>query len=393
VEVSVKRILLLRIPVFLACFGALRAPVFAQAEKPVAPDALSGSPALTLFGEEPYRALSITAFGVASYTYDANTSRNSFSPDALAVAFSKVLSDHFSVFAQLTASREAPSPFLADQGGGGSDIATDIDNLQLSWVPSAESGLEITIGKFDSPLALERDDAPLNFQATNSFTFQFARPVKFAGIQVHEAFSQHFEAWAIVANGWDVDTDNNKAKTGALYGLWSPSLSAHIGLGVIYGAEKDNNTRDKRTTGVMTFLLQPTATWVLGGEIVAGSEAHSAAGGGSAAWYAGAAFTHYRFGEHVGLTARLDYLDDRDGSRTGQRQALRSVTVSPQYLLGGGFFGLFRYLDRTSLRLPETAFRLDLRYDRSTEPVFASQIPDQGRRDHFSSTLQTVFLF
>ena len=382
----------LRTLVLFTLLAVCGAALVAQTEKPVEPEAVTAKPALALFGEEPSRALSISGFAVGSYFYDFNTDKNSFEPSALAVAFSKVLSDRLSVFAQLTASREAASPFLADQGAP-SDVSTDIDNLQLSWVPSAESGLQITFGKFDSPLAIERDDAPLNFQATSSFTFTFARPVKFAGIQIHEAFSEHWEGWAILSNGWDVDRDNNKAKTGALYALWSPTLSAHIGLGVIYGAEKDSRAGDPRTTGVLTLLFQPTQKWALGGELVAGQELHSSPTGGTAAWYAGMAFAHRRLGEHIGLTARLDYLDDRDGSRTGQPQVLRSVTVSPQYLFGGGFFGIFRYLDRTSLRLPELAVRLDLRYDRSTEPVFASRLVDVGRRDHGSATLQTVFLF
>lgn len=366
--------------------------LLAQVEKPVAPEALSGQAPLSLFGEEPSHALSINGFGVGSYTYNLNTDQNSFEPSALAVAFSKLISDRISVFAQLTISRQAASPFLADQGQS-ADVSTDIDNLQLTWVPSAQSGLQITLGKFDSPLAIERDDAPLNFQATSSFTFQFARPIKFSGIQIHEAFSEHFEGWVIVANGWDVDRDNNKAKTVALYGLWNPSLAAHVSLGVIRGAEKDDRAGDPRTTGVLTLLFQPAANWAAGGELVAGQEPHSAAAGGTAAWYAGMAFAHHRFGEHVGLTLRLDYMDDRDGSRTGQPQVLRSVTLSPQYLLGGGFFGVFRYLDRTSLRLPGLSLRLDLRYDRSTEPAFSSRTPGQGRRDHTSATLQTVFLF
>jgi hypothetical protein len=62
-------------------------------------------------------------------------------------------------------------------------------------------------------------------------------------------------------------------------------------------------------------------------------------------------------------------------------------------LLGAGFFGIFRYLDRTSLQLPGLTVRLDMRYDRSSEPTFVSRAEDQGRRDHFSTTLQTVFLF
>ena len=52
----------------------------------------------------------------------------------------------------------------------------------------------------------------------SSFTFDFARPVKFTGIQVHDAFSPSFEGFAIVSDGADLDTDNNKSKTAALYG-------------------------------------------------------------------------------------------------------------------------------------------------------------------------------
>ena len=360
-------------------------------EKPVSPDAIASGPAVSIFGEDPARQLSITGFGVGTYSYDFNSDVNSFGDSALAIAFSKVISDHFSVFAQLTASRDADSPFVgAEQPSG---IDTDIDNLMITWAPSAGSGLQITFGKFDSPLAIERDDAPLNFQATQSFTFDFARPVKFTGLQLHEAFSEHVELWAMLVNGWDVDRDNNKGKTGALYGMWSPSLAAHLGLGVIYGPEKDDRTGDPRTTMVGTLLFQPTAHWVFGGELVAGQEPHSTEQDTTAKWYAADVFGHFRFADSWGATLRLDYMDDAGGSRTGTRQVLRSITVSPQYLLGTGFFGIFRYLDRTSLQLPGLAVRLDLRYDRSSEPTFVSKIEDEGRRDHFSATLQTVFLF
>lgn len=382
-----------RIACVLVVVLAAAAPArtaLAQQEKPMTPESMDRTGELSLFGENAEHRLAINGFGVGDYTYDFNTDRNSFGDSALAIAFSKVFSDHLAVFAQLTAAREAESPFLADTPGG-SDIKTDIDNLQVTWVPSARSGLSVTLGKFDSPLAIERDDAPLNFEATRSFTFQFSRPVKFTGIELHEAFSPKFEAWAILANGWDVDRDNNKAKTIALYGLWNFSLAAHVGFGVIHGAEKDDRTGDARTTAVATLLFQPTDRWVWGGEAVAGREPHFGEGG-TAQWYSAMLFTHHRFGPHWALTLRGDYFDDRDGARTGQRQVLRSLTFSPQYLVGGGFYGVFRYLDRTSLRLPELAVRLDMRYDRSSEAVFRAR-DESGRQDHFSATLQTVFLF
>ncbi len=366
--------------------GAVETPVSFAAPN-------SAGPALIAVGDDPGRRLVINGFGAFSANFNNNNGDSSFDPSTLAVSLFKELSDRVSVFAQLTAGRDAASPFLADQPQGSRDISTDIDNLQLRWQPSSTSGFDVVLGKFDSPLAIERDDAPLNFQATSSFTFDFARPVKFSGVQIHDAFSPSFEGFAIVANGADVDTDNNRAKTGALYGLWSPSLAAHVGLGVIHGAEEDGTSRDPRTTVIATLLFQPAERVVWGGETVVGGEPQAGLDGGSARWYSQMLFVHARFGPHWAGTVRVDGLDDRDGARTGTRQVLQSFTLSPQYLVGGSFYGIFRYLERTTLRLPELSIRLDLRYDRSTEPVFAARTDGVGRRDHASATLQTVFLF
>ena len=364
-------------------------------EKAITPESLNAgsTPVALAFGDDPARRLVINGFGVGTYAYNVNTNENSFADSALAISFSKLITDQLSVFAQLTAARERSSPFVGDEGAFEKDVSTDIDNLQVSWVPSPRSGLQLTFGKFDSPIALERDDAPLNFQATSSFTFDFARPVKFTGIEAHEAFSPKFEGWAIFGNGWDNDTDNNKAKTGALYALWNPSLSYHFGLGVVQGGEKDGQTGDQRTTVVATILMQPSESWVYGEELVAGREPHAAADGATAKWYADMFYVHHRFGRHWAGTLRGDYLDDIGGSRTGTRQILRSVTLSPQYLVGGGFYGLYRNFEHTSLRLPELTVRLDLRWDRSSEPVFRTRTEDVGRRDAYSATFQTVFLF
>jgi hypothetical protein len=374
------------------CFGLCSVALLLAAGSGHAQGAVE-IPASFAAPDDPGRRLQINGFGALSASFNDDNGDSSFDPSTLAVSLFKELSDRVSVFAQLTAGRDAASPFLADPPQGSRGIETDIDNLQLRWQPAAASGCDVVVGKFDSPIAIERDDAPLNFQATSSFTFDFARPVKFSGIQLHDSFGPSFEGFAIVANGDDVDTDNNRAKTGALYGLWSPSLAAHVGLGVIRGAEEDGTSRDPRTTVIATLLFQPAERVVWGGETVVGGEPQAGLDGGSARWYSQMLFVHARFGPHWAGTVRVDGLDDRDGARTGTRQVLKSFTLSPQYLVGGSFYGIFRYLERTTLRLPELAVRLDLRYDRSTAPVFAARTDGVGRRDHASATLQTVFLF
>ena len=336
--------------------------------------------------------LQINGFAVGNFDDRLATGDNAFEGSVLAVSLFRALSDRVSFFGQVTVSQDFQSPFAGSEKADVNAFDTEIDNLQVAWAASPQHGLSLTLGKFDSPLAIERDDAPLNFQATPSWVFQFARPVKFTGLMARETFSSHWEGYAILANGWDVSADNNKAKTAALYGVWSPLAIAHFGLGVIHGAEKDDRTGDPRTTAVATILVQQTPSWVWGEEFVYGTEPHSAVDGGSGRWLGDMFFTHFRLGPHWAVTARVDYFSDTDGARTGQPQVLRSFTVSPQYLVGGGFFGLYRYLERTSLKIPELALRLDLREDRSTERVFSGR-GDAARRDSPSVTFQVVYVF
>ena len=370
-----------------------------QEESPVDPDALSDT--------KVKLPLQIHGFAAAQYAYDFASEDNSFDASALNVSIFKAFSDRLSFFGQLAVHLEDETEFVeqhevrravlrarrADEGSSGSaSVETEIDNLQVSWAASPRHGLEIVFGKFDSPLTIERDDAPLNVEATRSFLFEFAQPIKFTGVMARQTFSPKFEAYAILANGWDVFPDNNRAKTGAIYGVWSPWPIAHLGLGAVYGAEKDDRTSDQRTTAIATIQVQQTDSWLWGEEFVYGHEPHAAADGGTAEWFADSFFTHHRFTRHWAATARIEYFDDIGGSRTGRRQILRSFTLSPQYLVGAGFFGLYRTLDRSTMRIPELTLRLDARYDRSTEAVFPDRSGD-GRRDRFTTTLQAVYVF
>lgn len=365
--------------------GATRAG--GQEEKPIDPDALESHTA-------PRFPLQVSGFAAVSAHYRATDDENGFEGSALAVSLFRVFSDRISFFGQLTVRQPEQEPFatLESPTQEGRDFETEIDNLQVAWAAMPQRGLQLLFGKFDSPMALERDDAPLNLQATPSFVFRFARPVKFTGIMARETFSARFEAFGILANGWDLSRDNNRGKTVALYGVWSPWPIAHFGLGVIHGPEQEGRTGDPRTTGVATILVQQTDSWLWGEEFVYGREPHAGPNGATAEWFGDIFFTHHRLGKHWAVTLRTDYLDDIGGSRTGRRQVLRSVTLSPQYLLGSGFFGLYRSFDRTSMRIPELALRLDLKHDRSTEKVFPGRGGDT-RRDSTSATFQIVYVF
>jgi Putative beta-barrel porin-2, OmpL-like. bbp2 len=341
--------------------------------------------------------LQLHGFAVADVETNVSSGDSTFSASPIAVSlFQTSDSSRLSFFGQLTFHGPEDEPFVNDGPDEAGGTEAEVDNLFANWVISADHGVDLTAGKFDSPLGLERDDAPLNYQATNSFVFEFARPIKLTGLMIHDAISPKFDGYAILANGWDQDLDVNHGKTAAFYGVWSPSLTRHFGLGAITGNEGEESLGRRALVG--TFQLQPSSDWVVGGEFVSGRQDRSAGPEGSDGWGGASAFVHRRFetaapgGGQWALTVRGGVLDDSDAARTGFGQKIRSVTVSPQYLLGGGFFGPFHYLDRTSLPLPQLALRLDLRLDRSDVEVF-DQGADASGKTRKSVTLQLVYVF
>lgn len=380
----------------LASLLLLAGPVSATAQQEEPVDLGSLDSGTSQVGEG---GLQLHGFGVLGYQADTSSGENAFDASALAVSlFQSTLSHRLSFFGQLTAHQAEEEPFIGPEGdaegGDAGGTETEIDNLFANWVASPSHGIDVTFGKFDSPLGLERDDAPLNFQATNSFLFDFGRPIKFTGVMVHQAVSPRFDGYALLANGWDSDVDTNSSKTAALYGVWSPSLAAHAGLGMIDGREGEESLRRRAFVG--TLLMQPRPSWVFGGEAVAGRQARP--GSGSDRWSGGSLFVHHRFtapapgNGNWAVTVRGERLDDGDGARSGIPQTLTSWTLSPQLLIGGSFFGPFHYLARTTLPLPQAALRLDLRWDHSDTAVF-----DQGDgaagKNRSSAVLQLVYVF
>src|SRR2546430_10502200 len=85
-------------------------------------------------------------------------------------------------------------------------------NLLVSWTPHTANRWSLGFGRFDAPIGFERDDEPLNLIPTNSFTFTYARPTKFTGMQVHYTISPQLDVSAVAADGWGVNVGHNPGK-------------------------------------------------------------------------------------------------------------------------------------------------------------------------------------
>jgi len=348
------------------------------------PSSPEQEPLTSLPGEAEF-PLQITGFGVGDYRYDGRTGDNTFQAGKLAVSLFRELSNSVWVFGQLTASVSSPEEG-ASTSEGGAVTEIEIDNLIFNMTPPALTSVSVGVGKFDTPIGFERDDEPLNLQATTSFNFELARPAKMLGIVGRWAASPRVSVSGWVANGWDSAIDSNHGKTvGARLGLL-PADRVSLGASVLYGpepAEEDESTHDRYLV-TADYVLQPTEDWIVAGEANFGGDRDSLQDGRDARWYGATATIFRRFSRSVGVAGRAEMFRDRDGARTGMPQTVSSFTLTPMYFLGVGREGIFANIEHTTFRIPRFQVRGDVRFNHSTEAVF------DGRDAQVKWTVQYV---
>lgn len=309
--------------------------------------------------------LQVTGFGVGDYSYQGRTHENTFANSKLALAFFREMGDSFWFFGQLTTS-------LAEGGGGGGEVATDIeiDNLLVNFTPPGATNISVSFGKFDMPIGFERDDEPLNLQPTESFNYQYARPGKMVGLIGRWNLTPSLDLAGWVGNGWNSQVDPNHGKTVGLRVGTRPTENTSFGLAGLYGPEGPQGSTHERYLLTFDYALQPTRDVIVAGEANYGGDRSVLADGSDATWYGGLLTVFNRFSERLGGTVRAEVFRDRSGARTGLPQTLESLTVTPIYFLGTGREGIFANVEHTTFRIPRFQIRAGLRYDHSNHPFF-----------------------
>ncbi len=328
------------------------------------------------FGAQP--PLAVSGFAVGDAGYDRNLAQGTALASKIALSLFRPWSDHLYIFGQLTTHLEA-----ADSGPP--ETAIEIDNLIINWTPPSLSALSLSFGRFDAPIGFERDDEPLNLVPTNSFTFENARPVKMTGLLARYAISPKVSVLGVVANGWEVELDNNSGKTAGLKLQVFPSSGLAIAAGALYGPEEDLTNSGQRT------LLTGDLTWQPSQRLIVQAEGHYGSQQ-STNWTGVVGQTFLRLGRSTGLTVRGDIFDDPDGARTGTVQTLSSLTISPWYFYREAQEGVFSNIEFTSFRLPAFSLRPAVRFDHSTQPVFEMK-DGTLKQSNVTALVELVYVF
>lgn len=240
--------------------------------------------------------------------------------------------------------------------------AEDIDLQQAyaSYVAPVGSGLRVDAGKFVTHLGLEVIEGydGWNDNATRSWLFGYAIPFTHTGLRGSYTFGPKLAAMAMIANGWDNATDNNRAKTAGAQLVITPVAPLTVYVNGVLGAERTDSNSDLRRVidFVATYKASPRVTVSMnldGGNENDAVPAIGPQASSTGRWLGAAGYVRLAATERWALIVRGERFWDRDGIRTGVTQTLSELTLTPELHV-----------------TPRFLVRADLRADHSNESVF-----------------------
>ncbi len=299
---------------------------------------------------------------------------------------------------------------------GSEEAETEVafEKFNLTAIAPVGNGLSLSIGRFDVPFGIEREDEVLLLTATTSELFQFGRPSLMTGFQTSYQFNPWVDVTAWVVNRWESETtedpsdDNNRDKSfGGRIGLtpFPRGQLLNVGVGGFWGPAQDDNNHDKRWIVDVDVTWAPISGLVVAGEALYGGEDHvsfrergipfpaSEVVNENVNWWGAYLLAHYDVRDWLGATVRYGYFNDQDGARTGVEQILHSLTFTPVLHLSR----LIPDLRPTGAAYARTRhpvewvdLKFEYRVNFSTRPVFSDEAPgvDILEADHTSHQVQ-----
>jgi len=111
----------------------------------------------------------------------------------------------------------------------------------------------------------------------------------------------------------------------------APVEQLSMAFNLTYGPEKDDDNADNRFLFDWIGTIKPVKNLTLVLNTDYATEQHSAPDGGTAEWYGIAGYAKYDFSDLFSAAVRAEYFDDRDGVRTGIEQAVKEITITPEF--------------------------------------------------------------
>lgn len=232
--------------------------------------------------------------------------------------------------------KSAPGPNV-----GGTAVANyDFDLQQgfVSYNAPVGNGLKLDLGKFITNMGaevIEGYDA-WNYNYSHSFLFGFAIPFTHTGLRAAYTINDQFSVQAMVANGWDNETDTNDGKLWHGQMAYAPLSNVSLVFNYMGGqeAQTGNAANDKFWRNLYDFVatIGLTDKLTLSLNVDYGNEENASAvtTGGDAEWWGFAGIVRHQYNKWFAVNLRGEYFEDPQAFRTGTKQELWEITLTPE---------------------------------------------------------------
>jgi hypothetical protein len=313
--------------------------------------------------------LAITGYVAASYYFSNgypgnihqfDIEHNTFQLDqaGLQVAFQP--KEGFGALVDVIAGEDARVLHIAEDGH---DTSFD---LRQAFLQYATGPVTVMAGKFLTLAGAEVINPTLNTNFSRSLLFFDSEPLTHTGFRGTYALTDEVTLTAGINNGWNTTSTSYGSKTGEVGIAWAPASKLFALSAAAYSGRTpfiDNTgTSAEGLLTLLDFVGTYNATsslsfvvnfdWDQQKNAIFNSVDGSVH---SASWNGAALYVNYAFNDQWRVSLRGEYLDDKDGFKTGAVQTLKEGTLTFGYA-------------------PVKAFELraEVRYDRSAAnaPIF-----------------------
>ena len=251
-------------------------------------------------------------------------------------------------------------------GGVPNDRQFDLQQAYIDYIAPVGNGITFKFGKMVTPFGFEVIESQENWNASRSYNFGYGIPFTHTGMMASYKFFDNWTLTGHAVNGWDTMQDNNDGKTFILQSSWTPLKWLTWNVVGSVGNERtftdrvttdgtdvtQNNDSDVRYTAHTNLLLTPWEKWSFGLDATLGREESATVkvapgtgvpNGRDAIWYGAAGYVKWNFLKNWYVAGRVEYFNDRGGSRTGIPQKLWSGTATVSWTLAAPMEIRFEY--------------------------------------------------